>query len=151
LIKAAFRFSKFLAVLLVCAVLLPSGSKPSFADFKAGMEAVKKLNYKTAYLEFKVQADKGHAPSQYSLGLLHHHGRGRPVDLKAAREWYKKAAIIGHTGAQNNLGTLYRDGLGTKRDYTAAAYWFKKASGEHALAMNNLAILHRYGLGVKKK
>ena len=129
----------FSALLLPLVLIAHAAS----ADYKAGIEAVAKLDYKKAFSEFSRDAKKGHSASQYSLALLFHHGRGRAVNLRLARSWYEKAAKQDHTSAQNNLATLYRDGLGTKQNYVKAAFWFRKASKKHALAMNSLALLYR--------
>ncbi len=35
---------------------------------------------------------------------MHHHGRGVPIDIEKAREWYIKAANQGNQFAQTELG-----------------------------------------------
>ena len=52
-------------------------------------------------------AVKGHAPSQYNLGVMHEWGNGVPKDYVKAMKWYRLSAEGSHKDAQNNLGAIY--------------------------------------------
>ena len=45
-------------------------------------------------------AERGHAPSQYRLGLLYGAGRGVPQDHRQAVRWFRKSADQGFAAAQ---------------------------------------------------
>lgn len=57
------------------------------------------------------RAEKGDADAQYELGNVFYFGKGVPVDLAKANEWYRKAADSGHRYAEEALPfgeTLFR-------------------------------------------
>ena len=44
----------------------------------------------------RAAAERGFAPAEFSLGLLHERGHGVPRDLERARHWFARAAEHGH-------------------------------------------------------
>lgn len=58
------------------------------------------------YLE---AAKKGHAPSQYQLGVMYEFGKGVAADLSQALFWYEKAAAQKHHDAKRDLKKLRKD------------------------------------------
>lgn len=52
---------------------------------------------------FKLAADQGVAPAQYSLGVLYHQGEVIEQDDKQALKWHSLAAEQGFVGSQYNL------------------------------------------------
>ena len=52
-------------------------------------------------------AAQGDANAQCALGVMHHFGRGGPVDFAEGRRLYGLAAAQGHADAQYDLCLLY--------------------------------------------
>jgi cell division septation protein DedD len=79
---------------------------PAFADVKAGVDAWSRGDYTTAIKEWRQPAISGDADAQFNLGQAYKLGRGVPVDLKLAEDWYRKAALQGHLQAEDNYGLI---------------------------------------------
>ena len=121
---------------------------PTWADFKAGMEANDREDYATALREWQPLAERGDALAQYNIGLLYRKGRGVPQDDVQARNWYAKAAAQGLAKAQFSLGTLY---FRASQDYQQALRWFRLAADQgEALAQTKIAIMYDEGQGVPR-
>ena len=113
----------FLGVLLV--VVLGAQAQPGFDD---GLLAYHRGDHSAALEIWRPLAERGHAASQYSLGLLYYRGEGVLPDPKQAAKWYRKAADQGDPDAQLNLGLMYAQGEGVKKNYVDAYKWFSLAS-----------------------
>lgn len=99
-------------------------SVPANADVKAGVDAWAQGNFKAAVDEWRPLAIKGDADAQFDLAQAYKLGRGVPVDLQLAEEWYRKAAVQGHVPAQDNYGlALFQNG---KR--ADAVPWLEKSA-----------------------
>ena len=98
------------------------------AGYQEGLTAYQKGDYRTAYSEWQVAAEQGHAESQYRLGTMYEAGAGVPSDFLEASRWYRKAARQGHTSAQHMVGLTYAYGLGVPRDLDSAHMWFNLAA-----------------------
>jgi TPR repeat protein len=61
---------------------------------------------------------------------MYDEGAGRPQDLAAAADWYRKAAQQGFVDAQTNLGMMYYHGQGVSRNHDEAAKWFRLAADQ---------------------
>lgn len=119
------------------------------ANFEAGIAAYQANDLPLAYKEFLAASSKGHADSQYNLGLMYEQGIGVGKDEKESVVWYGKSAAQGNAAAQFNLGVLYENGRGTKVDFAKANEWYRKASVQgDALAIGNLGMLYVRGDGV---
>ena len=113
--------NRIAAVLLLTAGVVTA---PALADVKAGVDAYARGDYRKAIEEWRGPAIKGDADAQFNLGQAYKLGRGVPVDLAMAEEWYRKAAQQGHPQASDNYGlALFQNG---KRDQ--AVQWLEKSS-----------------------
>jgi TPR repeat protein len=100
---------------------------------------------------YRIEAERGVAWSQYSLGVGYDNGKGVAKDEVEAVKWYRKAAEQGLAAAQNNLGWCYYQGKGVPQDYTEAVRWFRKAAEQGlANAQCTLGYCHNNGEGVAK-
>ncbi len=95
-----------------CALLSATLSiSPAFADLKSdgvksGVEAWGRGEYPAAIKAWRPLAISGDADAQFNLGQAYKLGRGVPVDLKQAEDWYRKAALQGHLQAEDNYGLV---------------------------------------------
>ena len=112
------RFSLAVVLRILCLTL------PTWAGFKAGMDAYTHADDATAWREWRPLAEQGDVNAQYYIGALHDLRKGVPQDFPLAWEWYEKAAAKGHTGTQNNLGGLYEFGHGMPRNEVLAYMWY---------------------------
>ena len=132
----------------------PQKDKENFnavANFEAGIAAYQANDLPLAYEEFLAASRKGHADSQFNLGLMYEQGIGVGKDEKEAVVWYGKSAALGNAAAQFNLGVLYENGRGTNVDFAKANEWYRKASVQaDTLAIGNLGMLYVRGDGVKE-
>jgi uncharacterized protein len=97
---------------------------PAAADVKAGVDAWGRGEYRKAVEEWRGPAIAGDADAQFNLGQAYKLGRGVPVDLPMAEEWYRKAAAQGHRQAEDNYGlALFQN---NKRD--RAVQWLEKSA-----------------------
>jgi TPR repeat protein len=98
---------------------------------------------------FRAAADQGMTRAQYDLGVLYERGRGVPVDLTQAANWYLKAAEGKYPLAEYNLAVCYTKGQGIRQDVSEAALWYRRAAGQGVVqAMINLAVMYEKGEGV---
>jgi cell division septation protein DedD len=97
----------YLAMVAAAAVV----AMPAAADVKQGVDAWSRGDYKAAVDIWRPLASGGDADAQFNLGQAYKLGRGVPVDLPVAIEWFRKAAIQGHDQAVDNYGlALFQDG-----------------------------------------
>lgn len=93
------------AVVAIMAVLL-SGAGVAHADVKAGVDAWAQGDFAKAVSEWKPLADAGDPDAQFNMGQAYKLGRGVPMSLSAALDWYSRAAAQGHERAEDNYGLL---------------------------------------------
>ncbi len=143
----------FLALLAIPATPLaarqerpaPEGIAPS--RVKQGVEAWERGNYTGAVALWRDPAESGDADAQFNLGQAYKLGRGVPVDLKAAEDWYGRAARQGHAQAATNYGlALFANG---KRE-VAVPYLRKSALEGDPRAQYVLGTMHFNGDQVPK-
>lgn len=121
------------------------------ADLEAGLDAVRRKDYASAFAEFRPLAEKGDAEAQVDLGNLFMRGWGVRQDYATAFDWYQKAAEQNNPIAQSKLGMLHYYGLGTVQDSEAAAKWFRRAADQGVSAAQSvLGNLYAQGDGVVK-
>ena len=138
------RLAFFVAMLLLPASMV-------LADFKGGVEAYRKGNYKAAFEEWELLAVSGHTKAQSNLGLLYLRGKGVAKDEEAALEWFEKAAAQGLVTAQFNLGILYTRIDGKLKSETKSTEWYTRAAESgHANARYHLAQRYENGRGTKR-
>lgn len=79
---------------------------PAMADVKAGADAWSRGDYAGAVAEWRQPAIDGNADAQFNLGQAYKLGRGVPLDLRLAEDWFRKAALKGHVQAEDNYGLI---------------------------------------------
>lgn len=94
------------SALAILGLLAAIWTSPVSADVKAGVDAWSRGDYATAVKEWRQPAINGDADAQFNLGQAYKLGRGVPVDLKAAEEWYRKASLQGHLQAEDNYALI---------------------------------------------
>jgi uncharacterized protein len=67
------------------------------ADGRAGYEAWQRGDFATALNNWRPLAIAGDGEAQYNMGQAYRLGRGVPVDMRQAEDWFRKSA------AQNNM------------------------------------------------
>ncbi len=112
--------------LLLTLTLTAAAWVPALAQtFGHSLEAYKSGDFATAFAGFNKLADKGHADSQYNLGLMYRRGHGVLQDNQQAVDWYRKAAKQGDASAQSNLGLMYSNGTSVTQDFWTAVDWYR--------------------------
>ncbi len=97
------RFTSALAAMLALSAL---SAAPARADVKAGVDAWTQGDYERAVAQWRPLAVAGDADAQFNMGQAYKLGRGVPVDLPAALDWYRQAHAQGHERATDNYGLL---------------------------------------------
>jgi TPR repeat protein len=70
----------------------------------------------------------GHSPSAHALGFIYRNGRGVPIDMVRAREYYRLAAQGGYAPAQNTYARFLAAGTGGDKNEQEAIKWFSEAA-----------------------
>jgi cell division septation protein DedD len=78
----------------------------AFADVKAGVDAWARGDYDAAIKEWRQPAVEGDVDAQFNMGQAYKFGRGVPMDLNIASDWFRKAAEKGHLQAADNYGLI---------------------------------------------
>ncbi len=81
-------------------------SATALADVKDGVDAWGRGDYKTAISEWRGPANAGDADAQFNMGQAYKLGRGVPMDMMKAEQFYKRAADQGHLQANDNYGLI---------------------------------------------
>lgn len=74
------------------------------------------------------RAVAGDATAQVDLAKYYELGRGIPLNLGEAFNWYMKSALQGNAEAQLNIGLAYRYGKGVPKSDLEALKWFELAA-----------------------
>ena len=94
-------------------------------------------------------AEKGHADSQYKLGVAYDEGLGVSKDYTEAFKWFRLAAEQGHAHSQFRVGDMYTSGNGIAKSDAEAVKWFRKAAEQGlANAQGILGIMYAKGQGM---
>lgn len=141
------RIARLFALFVTSCLTLSAGS--AFGDYKDGLRMAQKGQWQKAIAEFRDLAKTGHAPSQFSLGLIYHLGRGTPVNHKKAYDLYQQSALQEHPSAINNIGMMYLRGEYVTKNENIAFRLFEKASADHSQAKDNLGQCYENGWGVE--
>jgi len=94
-----------LAMLAMTAGLL-FATAAARADVKTGVDAWNQGDYARAIEAWRPLAIAGDADAQFNLGQAYKLGRGVPMDLPVALEWFGRAAAQNHEKARDNYGLL---------------------------------------------
>ncbi|MBL4692074.1 MAG: sel1 repeat family protein [Magnetovibrio sp.] len=136
--------------LLALGFVLNTSSAQAGGSYTDALQLVKDGRFGLALTQFLQLAETGHAPSQFSVGLIYHLGRGTDVDLERAYYWYKRSVMNDHPPGLNNIGIMYLNGEYVVKNHVVAFRLFQKASTTHAQAMDNLAQCFENGWGTKR-
>ena len=138
-------------VLLITVIVTALNATTSSADsFQAGLNAMDREHYATAFRAWKDLAEDGEAEAQNNIAYLYERGYGVKQSYTRAIEWYKKAAAQQSPEAIYNLGMLAFDGYGMRQDYLAARRYFTEAAElELADAHYMLGLIYYQGHGLK--
>lgn len=119
-------------------------------ELRSAQAALADADYLRAYGAFLEHADNN-ALAQFTLGLFHQYGWGRPIDPAETCRWQEKAAQGGVPAAQQMLADCLRQGIHRAADPAAAAHWYEQATMSGMLmASCSLADLYMAGVGVEK-
>lgn len=112
------------AWLMAAAVL--AGSLAAAQSVSTGIEAWSRADYAGALNAWRPLAARGDADAMFNMGQAYRLGRGVPIDLAQAQEWYGRAARAGHLDAQVQLGML----LFQNGSQAAGLRWLKSAAAK---------------------
>lgn len=102
-------------------------------------------DYASSLENYTVAAVANNPQAQYNLGLIYEYGKGRPVDLKKAGEWYIKAALQGNSHAMTQVASLFFQ-AGNNQE---ALNWYQKAAQlKEPGALYQMGLFHETGLGL---
>jgi localization factor PodJL len=89
----------------------------------------------------------GDGAAAYEVAVRFADGRGVPVNLEEAAQWFQRAAGKGLAPAQFRYASLLEKGQGVKKDLVEARQLYLAAAGKgNAKAMHNLAVLYAEGV-----
>ncbi len=112
----------FYYTVAIGALLLTSAA--SAQSVRSGIEAWGRGDYAAALGQWRPLAARGNADAMFNIGQAYRLGRGMPIDLGQAEDWYTRAAQLGHVDAQTQLGMmLFQNGYPR-----AAVSWLKRAA-----------------------
>ncbi|OGS71275.1 MAG: hypothetical protein A2063_06755 [Gallionellales bacterium GWA2_60_142] len=97
------------------------------AALKPAQQALTAGDYKKAHALYSRHAAKNPL-AQFTLGLFHKNGWGRPADEATACRWFEKAAHKNIPAAQQFFGDCLAQGVGRPVDGEAAVGWYRKAA-----------------------
>lgn len=110
--------------------------------FEAGFQAFESGEYRLARRHWAPAARRGHARSQFYLGLLY---ESRPDHSRAAF-WFRQAARRGLPEAQHKLALAYARGEGVPRNMPRALRWWLRAARQgNADSQYNLGVIYTLG------
>jgi TPR repeat protein len=94
---------KFIPLRLLVGALIVT---PALADTNTDDVAWQNGDYATAINEWRSLAISGDPDAQVHLGQAYQLGRGVPLDLKLAEDWFRRAAQQGNDGGKDNYGLV---------------------------------------------
>jgi TPR repeat protein len=100
-------------------------------------------DYTEAAKFFRLAANEGYTPAQFSLGYLYERGNGVAKDYAEAAKLYLLAAKQEEPRAEFRLGLMLEKGIGVEQDRDAAIRLYKMAAAQGNLNAENK-------LGVKR-
>ena len=120
------------------------------AELQAAQQALAAGDYPKAYARYS-RHSASNPLAQFTLGLFHKNGWGRPVDEVAACRWFEKSAQKKIPAAQHYLGDCLVKGTHRAADSAAALGWYREAAaGGHLISLCSAADLYIKGQGVDK-
>lgn len=144
--KNAFPILLLLAIIAPCTL----ASNDYSAELRPAQQALAVGDYPKAYAHYSRFAAKNPL-AQFTLGLFHRNGWGRPADAAAACRWFEKSASRNIPAAQHYLGDCLVRGTHRTADTKAALAWYRKAAaGGHLISLCSAADLYIHGNGENK-
>lgn len=120
------------------------------AELQPAQQALAAGDYKKAYALYARRA-ANNPLAQFTLGLFHKNGWGRPVDEAAGCRWFEKSARKRIPTAQHYLGDCLIQGVHRAADPAAAlTLYLDAAAGGHLISLCSAADLYIKGNGVSK-
>lgn len=143
--------STIIAILINTLPLQSIASNNYAAELNDAQAALSAGDYKRAFKEYRHHAKQSNPLAMFSLALFYQNGWGRPVNPRAACEWFEKATQKDIIAAQHFLADCLLAGTHRKTDPSAAISWYLKA-GEagHLISFCSLGNLYMQGQGVEK-
>jgi hypothetical protein len=139
-------------VILLLLALAPNAlaGKRLDAELQPAQQALAAGDYRKAYALYARHGAKNPL-AQFTLGLFHREGWGRPTDPAAACGWFEKSAHKNIPAAQQFFGDCLAEGIGRTADGKAAELWYRKAAANGiAYALCSAGGLYIEGAGVDK-
>ena len=123
---------------------------PEVASAAPAALAADKLPAAIAGPALRAAVAAGNPAAEYEIGVRYSEGRGVPMDLELAAQWFERAASHGLAPAQYRVGSLYEKGQGVKKDLNKARTFYLQAADKgNAKAIHNLAVLYAEGIDGK--
>lgn len=146
-----------LVVALACPAIAAAAALPNHATaLEDAQAALSRGDYAGAYAEYTRHA-AGNPLAQFTLGLFHQQGWGRPVDGAAACRWFGKAARAAIPTARHLSGDCIMQAAVGKdqaaRDAAAQEalhLYMGAAQGGHLVSLCSAGALHLRGEGVPR-
>jgi len=93
----------------------------------------------------------GDAVAQYRIGLAYLRGSGVQVNIKVAKEWFRKSSRQGYARATHKLGMLYYlKKYGMKNNIFAHRLFLRAAKKNHFLSQYYVSLTYLEGIGTSK-
>jgi TPR repeat protein len=145
------RILRLLAPLLLLLLAAPPARAERPRDYARELgpayARLDQRDYARAYPLFQRQAARNPL-AQFTLGLFHQNGWGRPVDADAACAWFAKAALHRIPAAQHLHGDCLMRAPGNAE--AALASYLDAAKGSHYISLCSAAELLIRGRGVPR-
>lgn len=109
---------------LVALALLSAAAAAAAQGVKTGIAAWQNGDFAGAVTAWRPLAAKGDADAAFNLAQAYRLGKGVPISLASAQQWYEVAARKGHVDAATSLGIL----LFQNGNRTGAMRWLKQAA-----------------------
>jgi TPR repeat protein len=136
--------------LLLVAPVRAERAKDYAAELGPAYARLDQRDYARAYPLFQRKA-ASNPLAQFTLGLFHQNGWGRPVDTDAACAWFAKAALRRIPSAQHLHGDcLMRTPDAPGNAEAALASYLDAAKGSHYISLCSAAELLIHGRGVPR-
>lgn len=116
--------SRAFRVAVIASALASLAAPASAQDVKTGIAAWQKGDFEGAVAAWRPLAAKGDADAAFNLGQAYRLGKGVPISLGQAQQWYEIAARKGHLDAATSLGIL----LFQNGNQVGAMRWLKQAA-----------------------
>lgn len=108
-------------------------------------DAYEKEDYKTAFENYILEAEKGNSEAQAKVGIMYFWGRGTFRSDSYSYTWSLKAAKQGHKKAQHMVGYLFENGIYVEKNIHTAINWYRKSADQnYPPAQANLAGIYMF-------